>query len=121
MTVCKMKIVQVEVNPTRPSLDRSYAPSERPDAATAVGGAAVLIPFCFIVVWAVASIIMFRGLPKALRKKPLELNRPQKVPCRSCRFFSSNPYLKCALHPTSVMTDQAIDCADFHTREQEDG
>jgi hypothetical protein len=121
MTIGKMKTVQVEVNPTRPSLERNSPPSDRSDGFTIIGGAAILLPLCFILVWAIASIAMFRGLPKAIRKKPLELNRPQKVPCRSCRFFSSNPYLKCAIHPTSVLTDRAIDCSDFHARDPEGG
>lgn len=37
----------------------------------------------------------------------------ERVPCRNCRFFSLNQYLKCAVHPSVVMTKQAIDCPDY--------
>ena len=37
----------------------------------------------------------------------------EQVPCRNCRFFSLNQYLKCAVHPSVVMTKQAIDCPDY--------
>jgi hypothetical protein len=33
--------------------------------------------------------------------------------CNRCRYFGQNPYLKCALHPTTVLTEQAVDCRDY--------
>jgi hypothetical protein len=33
--------------------------------------------------------------------------------CYHCRYFGQNPYLKCALHPTTVLTEQAVDCRDY--------
>jgi hypothetical protein len=36
-----------------------------------------------------------------------------QVPCRKCRFFSSNPYLKCTVHPSIVLKTQAKDCSDY--------
>jgi hypothetical protein len=33
--------------------------------------------------------------------------------CYHCRYFGQNPYLKCALHPTTVLTEQAADCCDY--------
>ena len=33
--------------------------------------------------------------------------------CNQCQYFESNPYLKCAVHPISVMTEAAIDCTDY--------
>lgn len=36
-----------------------------------------------------------------------------RVPCKNCRFFSSNLYLKCAVRPSDALTERAIDCADF--------
>jgi hypothetical protein len=37
----------------------------------------------------------------------------QRFPCNHCRYFSHNPYLKCSLHPTTVLTEQTIDCRDY--------
>jgi hypothetical protein len=40
--------------------------------------------------------------------------KPQpRISCSHCHYFSQNPYLKCALHPTTVLTEQAADCRDY--------
>ncbi|HAX75286.1 MAG TPA: hypothetical protein DCY88_05485 [Cyanobacteria bacterium UBA11372] len=36
-----------------------------------------------------------------------------QVPCKNCRYFSGNFYLKCAVHPQTVLTKEAINCADY--------
>jgi hypothetical protein len=36
------------------------------------------------------------------------------VGCQRCQYFSHNRYLKCALHPSTVLTEQAIDCIDYY-------
>lgn len=38
------------------------------------------------------------------------------IPCKRCRFFSNNPYLKCAVQPIIAMTKEAIDCAEFRPK-----
>ncbi|NHC34689.1 hypothetical protein [Scytonema millei] len=38
------------------------------------------------------------------------------IPCKRCRFFSNNPYLKCAVQPIITMTKEAIDCAEFRPK-----
>lgn len=39
---------------------------------------------------------------------------PPKTPCFSCQYFSNNSYLKCALHPETTLTEQAVDCRDYY-------
>ena len=34
-------------------------------------------------------------------------------PCRNCKFFDDNSYLNCAVHPSIVLTKQAVDCSDY--------
>jgi hypothetical protein len=36
-----------------------------------------------------------------------------QVSCENCRFFNNNPYIKCAIHPSTVLTAQAKDCNDY--------
>ena len=36
-----------------------------------------------------------------------------KIPCAYCRYFQKNPYLKCAVNPSKVLTSEAINCLDF--------
>ncbi|WP_216595506.1 hypothetical protein [Myxosarcina sp. GI1] len=33
--------------------------------------------------------------------------------CTKCRFFDNNFYLKCAVHPTKVLQEEAKDCSDY--------
>lgn len=42
-----------------------------------------------------------------------------KVPCAHCRYFSLNAYLQCSVHPTTVMTKEAIECQDYSPDRQE--
>lgn len=39
------------------------------------------------------------------------------IPFRNCRFYKDNRYLRCAIHPSIVLTKQAIDCLDYHPGE----
>jgi hypothetical protein len=39
-----------------------------------------------------------------------------KIPCYRCRFFKDNPYLKCAVHPSKVLTIKAVDCLDYQAK-----
>ncbi len=60
----------------------------------------------------VIAIPLYARIPKhwqrPLRSKPHHL-----VPCHGCRYLNNNPHLKCALHPTTVLTKQALDCGDY--------
>ncbi len=38
-----------------------------------------------------------------------------KVICHHCQYFSDNRYLKCALHPVTVLTEETVDCADHRS------
>jgi hypothetical protein len=53
-------------------------------------------------------------IPKQIRP-PFQPKLRCKVSCQNCRYFSANPYLKCALHPDTVLTDAAVDCRDYRS------
>ncbi len=86
-----------------------------PATGLIVDGALLLVPLSFALIWAIV-VLLVADLPK-LTWNNLKLNRTPKVPCRNCRYFSSNPYLKCAIHPTVALTDNATDCKDFQAQE----
>jgi hypothetical protein len=48
-----------------------------------------------------------------LRRGILTLHRLHQIPCSHCRFFVNSPYLKCPIHPTIALSEQAIDCRDY--------
>ncbi len=38
---------------------------------------------------------------------------PSPIRCSRCRYFNDNHFLKCALHPVTVLTERAVDCQDY--------
>jgi hypothetical protein len=41
------------------------------------------------------------------------VKQPSTIACSNCRYFNDNYFLKCALHPVTVMTEQSVDCRDY--------
>ncbi|MBV8886235.1 MAG: hypothetical protein JO235_19895 [Chroococcidiopsidaceae cyanobacterium CP_BM_RX_35] len=100
-------------------------------------GLIFLIPICFILikvilVSAIASIYLVTRAepPLATRRQPpsrlanekrlVNTNHCKQGPCRNCQFFANNPQLKCAVHPSTVLTKQAFKCPDYSPREHPD-
>lgn len=46
--------------------------------------------------------------------------RSPRIPCSRCRFFNPSPHLKCAVHPTKVLTPKAINCSDQWLRDHDE-
>jgi hypothetical protein len=68
----------------------------------------------------VITFVMFSGIAASIyafipkRKQHSIIFKPRyKFLCYRCRYFGDNPYLKCALHPVTVLTEQAVDCIDY--------
>ncbi|PIG91506.1 hypothetical protein [Gloeocapsopsis sp. IPPAS B-1203] len=62
--------------------------------------------------------VIFLSMLSKLRKRKqsyvvINLQQLNKIPCSNCRFFSSNPYLRCAVNPKIALTEEAINCADY--------
>jgi hypothetical protein len=53
-------------------------------------------------------------LSKVIRPQ-IKSSEMDKLPCRNCQFFNSNYHLKCAVRPTDVLTERAIECRDYET------
>jgi hypothetical protein len=69
-----------------------------------------------VVAFIVAAILLlfkYARFGKVLADRTHTPEAFYKIPCRSCRYFSHNPYLNCAIHPSLVLTGQAIDCPDY--------
>lgn len=70
-----------------------------------------LLPVCFLILWAIAIFVFLRFTPH--RSKQTVCTVRGQIPCTNCRFFTNNPYLKCAVRPSTALTKQAIDCSDY--------
>ncbi|UBF30590.1 hypothetical protein K9N68_36050 (plasmid) [Kovacikia minuta CCNUW1] len=87
-------------------------------------GIFIWFPLCFLVVWSIARLCRGSIANSPLRAPKLSwhemtFKRPAKIPCRSCRYFTNNAYLKCTVHPTIAMTQAATDCSDYQNKHGE--
>ncbi|WP_026733737.1 hypothetical protein [Fischerella sp. PCC 9605] len=80
-----------------------------PDAAIAAGST-----IGFIMIWAGFLFILskMRTLTED-NKIFLPLTSSHKLPCYTCRYFSNNHYLHCAVQPSIVLTEEAMNCSDY--------
>jgi hypothetical protein len=72
-----------------------------------------LSPLSFVFIWAIFLLILQKIRSNLDDKVVLTINGLQKVPCKNCQFFSNNHYLKCAVQPHLVMTEEAINCCEY--------
>ena len=72
-----------------------------------------LAPLGFIFVWAIFLLLFHKIRTNADDKICVKNKILQKVPCKKCQFFANNHYLKCAVKPDTVLTEEAIDCSEY--------
>lgn len=76
---------------------------------------AYLIPLCFFAAWIVLLLLLTKGW--ALSSDTLiYAQRMYQIPCSTCRFFTKNYQLKCAIHPIEALTEEAINCLDYESK-----
>lgn len=68
---------------------------------------------CLIIVWGIAIFTFLPGVWKFILNHKLTSNRRLQLPCRNCEYFQHNYYLNCAVHPSIVLTEQALNCSDY--------
>lgn len=90
-----------------PTLHNRY-PSNELDSGT-------LLFLFWTTIFSFTFLILIRLLKKikTLKIRELPALSNPNITCRQCLFFTDNKYLKCAVRPDSVLTNKAIDCADY--------
>ncbi|QZZ22925.1 hypothetical protein J5X98_11575 [Leptothermofonsia sichuanensis E412] len=68
----------------------------------------------FFILCAIAASLA-RGLSKQLERREIT-TQSAKIPCPNCYFFNNNAHLRCAVHPTTTMTEGASCCPDYTSR-----
>lgn len=81
--------------------------------------ALVMIPIGFVAIWA-AVVCAISNTWKINRKEIESKQHTAQLPCKRCRFFNNNPYVKCAVNPHTAMTKAATECGDYQLRERRD-
>ncbi|RCJ23176.1 hypothetical protein A6S26_01055 [Nostoc sp. ATCC 43529] len=100
------------------NLDRvidSEVKSEQPptNQLTIPDMAISLSPLGFIIGWVVFLLVLQKIRSFLDRKMVFPTNSLHKVPCKNCRFYSNNNYIKCAVKPSIVLTEEAMNCPEY--------
>ncbi|MBN3908135.1 MAG: hypothetical protein HWQ35_16780 [Nostoc sp. NMS1] len=72
-----------------------------------------LSPVGFLIGWIVFFLILQKIRAFLDEKMVISINGLHKLPCKNCRFYSNNHYLKCAVNPSIVLTEEAINCSEY--------
>ncbi|MFM2060921.1 MAG: hypothetical protein RLZZ507_591 [Cyanobacteriota bacterium] len=75
--------------------------------------AIALSPLSFVFIWAIFLFILQKIRSHADNKMAFSINGLHQVPCKNCKFFSNNHYLKCAVKPDIVLTEEAVNCSEY--------
>ena len=69
-----------------------------------------------IVVYIVSSFCKRIENPVQNKDEIVSIKYLQRHPCNNCQFFNNNYYLKCAVHPSTALTKQALNCSDYKSQ-----
>lgn len=70
-----------------------------------------LVPLCFLFAWSLIAMALW-SVWTAIRDGVANARRMHQIPCANCQFFTGDYHLKCTVHPTIALTEEAIDCLD---------
>ncbi len=71
-------------------------------------------PIFVVLLWTSIALMVSADMRKLSRNHTVN-SRLAQLPCRTCQFFHDNHHLNCAVHPTTVLTEQALGCSDYYS------
>jgi hypothetical protein len=72
----------------------------------------ILLSFC-------AWMLVFSSLWKTwkmIKNNLTYLKRIHRIPCVNCVYFTGDYRLKCTVHPHKALTEEALNCQDFESK-----
>ncbi|MBE9143718.1 hypothetical protein [Planktothrix mougeotii] len=76
-----------------------------------------LVPICFVLAWGFVILIVW-SIGAAMRDTVRRAKQMHQIPCANCIFFTGNYYLKCPVQPKIALSEAAINCPDYSSRNQ---
>ncbi|MBA3924493.1 MAG: hypothetical protein H0X31_23450 [Nostocaceae cyanobacterium] len=67
-----------------------------------------------IFTWLVLASVLW-SLWEDLVRGCVNLQRLHQIPCYRCTFFTGDYHLKCTVHPSQALTEEAINCLDYES------
>jgi hypothetical protein len=71
-----------------------------------------MVSICFFCAWSIL-LLLFWSIWTAMRDTVTRSQKMHRIPCADCQFFTSDYHLKCTVHPSDALTEEAIDCHDY--------
>ena len=105
--------IETPKNLNKTSFSVSQTADAQTDGITLYNSANMVTIIALAVVWVFLLVFIILKRWKITLKEN-NSNIEDLHPCKTCHFFFANKhYLKCAVHPSTVLTKQAINCPDY--------
>lgn len=75
-----------------------------------------LVPVCFVAAWALVILTGWRVF-EATRDTVKQAKQMHQIPCPDCQFFTGDYNLKCPVHPMTALSEDAITCPDYCSKQ----
>ncbi|WP_224092829.1 hypothetical protein [Nostoc sp. MS1] len=72
-----------------------------------------LTPVGLVFSWVIFFVILRKVRSIIENKMVFTVKGSHQLPCKNCQFYSHNHYLKCAVQPCVVMTEEAKSCSEY--------
>lgn len=72
-----------------------------------------LSPLGLVFSWVIFFVILRKVRSVIENKMVFTVKSSHHLPCKNCQFYSHNHYLKCAVQPCVVMTEEAKNCSEY--------
>lgn len=108
-----MNKYDLEVKPTAVNPIAIKPVLTKPDSAIGSGDGLSHLGLPIILV---VAILMLAKAWEVVSAKNVTIDYFHKYPCWNCHFFTNNHYLPCTVRPSSVLTEQALDCSDHRSK-----
>jgi hypothetical protein len=69
-------------------------------------------PICLVSAWLLVGLVIW-SVAAVLYEGVRNAQRMHKIPCSSCSYFENNYHLRCAVNPSAVLSESAINCLDY--------
>ncbi|HEY9644668.1 MAG TPA: hypothetical protein V6C57_29500 [Coleofasciculaceae cyanobacterium] len=79
----------------------------------------LIVPLCFVTAWGLVLLGIW-SVTHALRQGIANARQMHKIPCANCQFFTQNYLLKCPVHPSTALSEAAVNCSDYEPKNHAD-
>jgi hypothetical protein len=114
----KLYVGEASLRPaTSMSAQPSHPPSLDPNGDPVPSGLDPILLVMISLILSSTIALLMGTLTWAYRRKTRQetshFQRAPTSPCQRCQYFYPNTSLKCAIHPSTVMTEASDDCSDY--------